>query len=130
MLKFYLFLSLFLGLNMELENSKLKETTITNHLILELVRDYINEYEFFNDSQIKPSILLKLEHSKDGQIVFLGATFLISYFESNLPDSYAKVGDIVIFIYNDGIYAIAEIPPEPPVLTFRLFRKKYFIKFE
>ena len=106
---------------MGLENSKLKETTITNHLILELVRDYINEYEFFNDSQIKPSILLKLEHSKDGQIVFLGATFLISYFESNLPDSYAKVGDIVIFIYNDGIYAIAEIPPEPPVLTFRLF---------
>jgi len=103
MLKFCLFLSLFLELNMEFENSKLKETPITNHVILELVKDYINEFEFFNASQIKPSILLKLEHSKDRQIVFLGATFLISYFESNLPNSYAKVGDIVIFIYNDSI---------------------------
>lgn len=101
MLLFYIILFCISGIYPASNNHQLEQIEIDDAIVLEVLKQFTEKHDFFNDPQNKLFLLLRFEANNSNKVIYVSSGQLISYFESNIPDAFAIVESRLVFIYND-----------------------------
>lgn len=78
----------------------LSKVTIQDKCVISIIHKYDSLIKVRGwDEPYKQSLLIRIERDKKNQIIYLDCTNRVSTFENDVPDSYAEVGDRIVFIY-------------------------------